>query len=161
MNPFQIFISKFYEVVIIALTAFLLLVVIGFGIQSWRLDRLEATHQAYIDNQDMLLAQAQADAAAESKRLTEKALEAERNYNVQIKQISTDARAADAAVVSLSKQLSESKRRLHNATKETIIEYVNTGSDVLEDVLTECRAVAKAADEHAADAKRLIESWPE
>ncbi len=126
-----------------------------------KLNKLEATHQAYIDNQDMLLAQAQADAARKEKDMAQKALEAERNYNVQIKQISADAVAAKSAANSLSKQLDKAKSRVPSASTKTIIEYVDTSSDVLEHCVAEYREVAKAADEHAADAKRLIEAWPE
>lgn len=38
----QTFIAKFYEAVIIVLTAFLLLVLIGFGVQTWRASHWKA-----------------------------------------------------------------------------------------------------------------------
>ena len=61
---------------------------------------------------------------------------------------------------SLSKQLKVANSRLSSASKETIIEYTNTNSDILEKCITEYQEVAKAADGHAADAEKLIESWP-
>ena len=41
----QAFIAKFYEAVIIALTAFLLLAVVGFGVQTWRVNHWESKAQ--------------------------------------------------------------------------------------------------------------------
>ena len=63
--------------------------------------------------------------------------------------------------MTLDNLIAKAKSRLPSATNEAKTKYIIAGSDVLEDVLTECRAVAKAADEHAADAKRLIDAWPE
>ena len=45
-------------------------------------------------------------------------------------------------------------------SKETIIEYTNTNSDILEKYIAEYQEVAEKADGHAADAERLIEAWP-
>ncbi|QQC86891.1 hypothetical protein I9054_011075 [Acinetobacter bereziniae] len=45
--------------------------------------------------------------------------------------------------------------------KETIIEYTNTNSDILQNCITEYRTVAEKADGHAADAERLMGEWPE
>ncbi len=46
-----------------------LLIVLGYANSlKGQLNKLEATHQAYIDNQEMLLAQAKADAARKEKQ---------------------------------------------------------------------------------------------
>ncbi|WP_335955387.1 hypothetical protein [Acinetobacter guillouiae] len=48
---------------------------------------------------------------------------------------------------------------MSRASKETIIEYTNTNSDILENCITEYRAVASATNGHAVDAERLREEW--
>ena len=60
---------------------------------------------------------------------------------------------------SLSKQLKVANSRLSSASKETIIEYTNTNSDILEKCIVEYRTVAEKADGHAADAERLRDAW--
>lgn len=64
-------------------------------------------------------------------------------------------------ILSLSKQLDQAKRRVPTATTKTIIEYIDTSSDVLKECAIEITTVARAADAHAADAKRLSDAWPE
>lgn len=162
------FLAKFYEAVIIALAAFLLLVVIGLGIQSWRVNHyqaeytlLDAKFKIEVAEANAATENAIADAAVKEKLMAQKLLDAERNYNVQIQKITADARAADFAADSLSKQLDQAKKRVPSATVKTVIEYVDTSSDVLKQCVAEYRLVARAADEHAADAKRLSDAWLE
>ncbi|MDV2442052.1 hypothetical protein QR665_21895, partial [Acinetobacter gerneri] len=93
------------------------------------------------------------------KQWSDQLLKAEQNYNAKLKQIQTDADTARDSANSLSKQLKTANSRLSSASKETIIEYTNSNSNILENCITEYRAVAKAADGHAADARRLSESW--
>ncbi|WP_347461010.1 hypothetical protein ABEF79_06125 [Acinetobacter sp. ANC 7454] len=81
----QAFIAKFYEAVIIFLAAFLLLVLIGFGVQTWRanhwkekfsgadaacVERINKVNQAYQDALDSWKAKV---------FIVENELEAERN----------------------------------------------------------------------------------
>ena len=105
-------------------------------------------------------AKAKADSAIKEKQWSEQQLKAEQNYNAKIKQIESDSRIASTSADSLSKQLKVANSRLSSASKETIIEYSNTNSDILEKCITEYRTVAEKADGHAADAEKLIESWP-
>lgn len=162
------FLAKFYEAVIIVLTAFLLLAVIGLGIQSWRVNHyqteyrlLDAKYKTEIAEANVATEKAIADAAVKEQLMAQKLLDAEKEYSAQIQKITADARAADLAADRLSKQLSEAKKRVPSATVKTVIEYVDTSSDVLKKCVAEYRLVAKAADEHAADARRLSEAWPE
>lgn len=106
------------------------------------------------------IAKAQTEKARLEKQYSENLLKAEQNAIEKIKAANADARSADLAANSLSKQLDKAKRNLPSASTKTIIEYVNTGSDVLEECGIEATRLAKAADGHAIDAKRLSEAWP-
>ncbi|WP_139851371.1 hypothetical protein [Acinetobacter pullicarnis] len=105
-------------------------------------------------------AKARADAVVKERQYSENLLKAEQNAIEKIKAANADAHSADLAANSLSKQLDKAKRNLPSASTKTIIEYVNTGSDVLEECGIEATRLAKAADGHAIDAKRLSEAWP-
>lgn len=122
---------------------------------------LKQQHADYITQQQLAAEKAKVQAAQNERRWAEKITQAEQNYNAKVKQIQSDADSARSSADSLSKQLSIAKQRLSTAPRETIIEYSNTGSDVLERCITEYRAVAQKANEHAADAERLIMMWPE
>lgn len=161
------FISKFYEAVIIFLAAFLLLVLIGFGVQTWRLSGLQddyalldSKYQTDLAKAEALTEKAKAEAIAIENKWSAKLLTAEIQHREDIKHIIADSNSAKSAIDRLSKQIDTASSRMSTATRETIIEYTNASGVVLEKCVNEYRAVAQRADEHAADAKRLNESWP-
>ena len=161
------FIAKFYEAVIIILAAFLLLVLIGLGVQTWRAstwqkyyDTLDAKYQTDLAKAEALTEKAKADALAKEKQWSEKLLKVEIQHREDIKHIIADSNSAKSAIDRLSKQIDTASSRMSTATRETIIEYTNASGVVLEKCVNEYRTVAQRADEHAADAKRLNESWP-
>ena len=163
----QAFLAKFYETVIIAMAVFLLLAITALGIQSWRVNHfkseytlLNAKYKTEVAEAKALAEQAKTSAALKEKQWSEQQLKAEQNYNAKIKQIESDADLAQSNADSLSKQLKIATSRLPSATKETIVEYTNTNSDILENCITEYRTVAEKADGHAADAERLRDAWP-
>ncbi|MBJ9984415.1 hypothetical protein IAE19_03035 [Acinetobacter sp. S40] len=121
---------------------------------------LKQQHADYIIQQQLAAEKAKVQAAQQERRWAEQITQAEQNYNVKIKKIQSDVSAAQSAAISLSKQLSTAKQRMPTASRETIIEYTNTNSDILESCITEYRNVAQKADEHAADAERLSNAWP-
>jgi len=149
-------ISKWREI-LIGLLAFLL--IICLALLNHKTGQIEKYKQTEIILQAEN-AKAKTSAALKEKQWSEQQLKAEQNYNAKIKQIKSDADIAQSSADSLSKQLKIAGSRLPSASKETIIEYTNTNSDILEKCITEYRAVAKAADEHSIDAERLIEIWP-
>ncbi|WP_315075500.1 hypothetical protein [Acinetobacter guillouiae] len=149
-------ISKWREI-LIGLLAFLLLICLA--LLNHKTGQIEKYKHAEIVLQAEN-AKAKADSAIKEKQWAEQQLKAEQNYNAKIKQIESDSRLANAGANSLSKQLKIANNRLPSATKETIIEYTNTNSDILEKCVTEYRTVAEKADGHAADAERLMEAWP-
>lgn len=122
---------------------------------------LKQQHADYITQQELAAEKAKVQAAQNERRWAEQITQAEQNYNAKIKKIKSDADSARSSADSLSKQLSIAKQRLSAAPRETVIEYSNTNSDVLESCITEYRLMAQKADEHAADAERLIMMWPE
>jgi len=161
------FIAKFYEAVIIFLAAFLLLALIGLGVQTWRAstwqkyyDTLDAKYQTDLAKAEALTEKAKVDALVKEKQWSEKLLNAEIQHREDIKHIIADCNSAKSAIDRLSKQIDTASSRMSTATRETIIEYTNASGVVLEKCVNEYRAVAQRADEHAADAKRLNESWP-
>ena len=162
------FIAKFYEAVIIFLAAFLLLVLIGLCVQTWRAstwqkyyDTLDAKYQTDLAKAEALTEKAKADALSKEKQWSEKLLKAEIQHREDIKHIITDSNSAKSAIDRLSKQIDTASSRMSTATRETIIEYSNASGVVLEKCVNEYRTVAQRADEHAADAKRLSDAWPD
>ena len=164
----QAFIAKFYEAVIISLAAFLLLALIGFGVQTWRVSSwqddyasLDAKYKTDLAVAEALTEKAKADAIAKEKQWSEKLLKAEIQHSEDIKQIIADSNSAKSAIDRLSKQIDTASSRMSTATRETIIEYASASGVVLEKCVNEYRTVAQRADEHAADAKRLSDAWPD
>ena len=104
--------------------------------------------------------------AKEQKAITEKAwsdkyIEVEQNAIKKIQDANAAARNADLAASGLSKQLSEANKRLSAASRQTIIEYTITNSELLEACTAEYRSMAEKADGHAIDVERLSGSWAE
>ncbi|WP_353171350.1 hypothetical protein [Acinetobacter rudis] len=122
--------------------------------------KAEANHKTELANSQALTEKAKAETAVKEKQWSEQLLKAEQNYNVKIKQVMADATRAQSAANSLSKQLDTAKSRLSTAPRETIIKYVNTSSDILQECVAEYRTMAEAADGHAIDIGRLSEGWP-
>lgn len=163
----QVFLAKFYEAIICILMALFLIVSIGLGVQTWRLssiqsnyELLDAKYQTDLAKSEALTEKAKADAIKTEKEWSEKLLTAEINHNEQVQKILADSNDAKSAIDRLSKQINTASSRMSTATKETIIEYANTSGDILEKCVNEYRTMAQRADEHAADAKRLSDSWP-
>ncbi|WP_228199858.1 MULTISPECIES: hypothetical protein [Acinetobacter] len=163
----QAFLAKFYGTVIITMAVFLLLALIGFGVQTWRVSAwqddyalLDAKYKTDVAKAEALTEKAKADAVAKEKQWSEKLLKAEIQHREDIKQIIADSNSAKSAIDRLSKQIDTASNRMSTATRETIIEYASASSVVLEKCVNEYRTVAQRADEHAADAKRLSDAWP-
>ncbi len=128
--------------------------------QAGQIKTLKQLHADYITQQQLATEKAKVQAAQQKKVWSEKITQAEQNYNAKIKQIQSDADSARSSANSLSKQLSIAKQRVSTAPRETVIEYADSSSDIFESCISEYRAVAQKADEHAADAERLIKAWP-
>ena len=106
------------------------------------------------------IAKAQTEKARLEKQYSENLLKAEQNAIEKIKAANADAHSADLAANSLSKQLDKAKRNLPSASTKTIIEYIDTSSDVLEHCVAEYRTMAKSCDAERIDKERLSDGWP-
>lgn len=129
--------------------------------QAGQIKTLKQQHADYITQQQLAAEKAKVQAAQRERRWADQIAQAEQNYNAKLKQIQSDADSARSSADSLSKQLASAKQRVSRAPRETIVEYADTNSDILESCITEYRGVAQKADEHAADAERLTKAWPE
>ena len=153
--------AKFWRECIIVVLAFLLLICLFIqNHQAAEIKDQKQQHADYITQQKLAVEKAKIQAAQHERRWAEQITQAEQNYNVKIKQVQSDAIAAQSSANSLSKQLASAKQRLSTASRETVIEYADSSSDILESCITEYRNVAQKADEHAADAERLSNAWP-
>lgn len=153
--------AKFWRECIIAVLAFLLLICLFIqNHQAAEIKDQKRLHADYVTQQEIAAEKSKTQAAQQEQKWAEQITQAEQNYNAKIKQINADAIAAQSSANSLSKQLASAKQRLSTASRETVIEYADSSSDILESCITEYRNVAQKADEHAADAERLSNAWP-
>lgn len=152
---------KYWRECIIVFLAFLLLICMFIqNHQAAEIKDQKQQHADYVTQQEIAAEKSKTQAAQQEQKWAEQITQAEQNYNAKIKQINADAIAAQSSANSLSKQLSIAKQRLSTASRETVIEYADSSSDILESCITEYRNVAQKADEHAADAERLSNAWP-
>ena len=163
----QEIIAKFYQVIILVLLAIILVLSIFGGVQTWRASSLktdyqllDAKYKTEVAEAKALTEQAKAEARTKEKEWSDKLLEAEKAHNAKMQEIIIDVNNAKSAVNSMSKQLDTATKRMSTASKETIIEYANTNSDILKECIGQYQWVAEQADKHAADAKRLSDAWP-
>lgn len=129
--------------------------------QVGQIKNLKQQHADYITQQQLAAEKAKVQAAQQERRWAEQITKAEQNYNAKIKQIQSDADSARSSADSLSKQIASAKQRMSTAPREAIVEYADSSSDILEACTAEYQFMAQKADEHAADAERLSEAWPE
>ena len=154
--------AKFWRECIIVFLAFLLLICMFVqNHQAGQIKTLEQQRADYIIQQKLAAEKSKTQAAQQEQKWAEQITQAEQNYNVKIKQVQSDAIAAQSSANSLSKQLSIAKQRLSTASRETVIEYADSSSDILESCITEYRKMAGNADAERLDKEKLIEAWPE
>ena len=154
--------AKFWRECIIAVLAFLLLICLFIqNHQAAEIKDQKQQHADYIIQQKLAAEKSKTQAAQQEQKWAEQITQAEQNYNAKIKQINADAIAAQSSANSLSKQLASAKQRLSTASRETVIEYADSSSDILESCITEYRKMAGNADAERLDKEKLIEAWPE
>lgn len=159
------FLAQFYKAVIVVLLALLALAVAFGAWKHFALERSESQREADIAKAikpyEDAIDQAQKEKVTIMQTWSAKIIEVEQNAIKKIQDANAAARSADLAVSGLSKQLGEANKRLSTASKETIIEYTFTNSELLEACTAEYRGMAEKADGHAIDVDRLSEAWPE
>ena len=162
------FLAKFYQIIILVLLVIILVLSIFIGVQTWRTSSLKTNYQLLdakykteVAEAKALTEQAKAEAKTKEKQWSDQLLEAEKSHNAKMQEIITDVHHAQSAVSRMSKQLDTATSRMSTATKETLIEYANTNSDLFKACIGEYQYVAEQADKHATDAKRLSDAWVE
>lgn len=88
-------------------------------------------------------------------------LESERNANKNLQVALAAASDSALAVDRLSKQISDTDKRLSTGSSQALIEYAKTCNSVLETMADRGGAIAAAADGHAIDAEKLDQAWPQ
>lgn len=153
--------TKYWRECIIVALAFLLLICLFIqNHQAAEIKDQKQQHADYITQQQLATERAKVQAAQQEKVWSEKITKAEQNYNAKIKQIRSDATAAQSSANSLSKQLNEANKRLSAASRETSDEYCATLGNVFERSIEEYTKMARYADEHRANEERLSDAWP-
>lgn len=108
----------------------------------------------------LALAGATRDALAKTIALQEKANAAERKHQSRLADLRRDADRARSVADGLRNDLSAARNTLPNASCGSVRDYASTVSGILSDCADTARGMAEAADRHAADSVKLLESWP-
>lgn len=108
--------------------------------------------ETYKKDQKVALLEAQKEAKDKEIQLLNQQNAIEVKYNEKIKNLQVDVVKSNAAVSSLSKQLSDNKTKLSTITPNEISTYTKSLSDVFLDSTTKYRNMAEEADN-----KRLAE----
>lgn len=156
--------GKFYKYIILGLMIFIFGYVFYANFLAGKLANAEtvktkAVADAVKPYQDAL-DQAEEEKATIMQTWSAKIIEVEQNAIKQIQAANIDARNAQFSADGMSKQLSEANKRLSSASKQTIINYATTNSELLESCATEYRILAEKADGHVIDVERLSDAWP-
>lgn len=129
----------------------------GWTAQGWRADaRLSKLQQAHAKEQ----AAQQTQALADYQRMEQTKNDAIQKAQARSEYLQTVAGAAAAAADSLRKQLAGVPARIATASRAAVDEYAATAGELLGACTAEYRAVAAAADGHAADVRTLTAAWP-
>ncbi|WP_151832883.1 hypothetical protein [Acinetobacter ursingii] len=153
--------AKYWRECIIVVLAFLLLICLFIqNHQAAEIKDQKQQHADYIIQQKLAAEKSKTQAAQQEQKWAEQITQAEQNYNVKIKQVQSDAIAAQSSANSLSKQLSIAKQRLSTASRETSDEYCATLGNVFERSIEEYTKMARYADEHRVNEEKLSEAWP-
>ncbi|MBW4067223.1 hypothetical protein H8000_06830 [Acinetobacter baumannii] len=129
--------------------------------KSHQIDLLES-QKTLAETQRDLLASKRANEVHEVEQAwSQELLESERNANKNLQVALAAASDSALAVDRLSKQISDTNKRLSSGTHEAIVEYGKTCNFVLKTMADRGGKIAAAADGHAIDAERLDQAWPQ
>ncbi|MBC6785667.1 hypothetical protein CKN53_04120 [Acinetobacter baumannii] len=129
--------------------------------KSHQIDLLESQKTLAETQRDLLASQRANEVHEVEQAWSQELLESERNANKNLQVALAAASDSALAVDRLSKQISDSDKRLSTGSNQAIIEYAKTCNFVLETMADRGGAIAKSADEHAIDAERLDQAWPQ
>lgn len=129
--------------------------------KSHQIDLLESQKNLAETQRDLLASQRANEVHEVEQAWSQELLESERNANKNLQVALAAASDSALAVDRLSKQISDTNKRLSSGTHEAIVEYGKTCNFVLKTMADRGGAIAAAADGHAIDAERLDQAWPQ
>lgn len=129
--------------------------------KSHQIDLLESQKTLAETQRDFLASQRANEVHEVEQAWSQELLESERNANKNLQVALAAASDSALAVDRLSKQISDTNKRLSSGTHEAIVEYGKTCNFVLKTMADRGGAIAAAADGHAIDAERLDQAWPQ
>ncbi len=148
-------------IVMVALAISLAFSIISCTGKSHQIDLL-TSQKALAETQRDLARSESAAASLETEKVwAHQLLESEQNANKNLQVALAAASDSALAVDRLSKQISDTDKRLSTGSNQALIEYAKTCNSVLETMADRGGAIAKSADEHAIDAERLDQAWPQ
>ena len=127
--------------------------------KSHQIDLLESQKTLAETQRDLLASQRANEVHEVEQAWSQELLESERNANKNLQVALAAASDSALAVDRLSKQISDTNKRLSSGTHEAIVEYGKTCNFVLKTMADRGGAIAAAADGHAIDAERLDQAW--
>lgn len=148
-------------IVIAALAIALAFSVTSCTSKSHQIDLLESQKNLAETQRDLLASQRANEVHEVEQAWSQELLESERNANKNLQVALAAASDSALAVDRLSKQISDTNKRLSSGTHEAIVEYGKTCNFVLKTMADRGGAIAAAADGHAIDAERLDQAWPQ
>lgn len=129
--------------------------------KSHQIDLLESQKTLAETQRDLVASQHANEVHEVEQAWSQDLLESERNANKNLQVALAAASDSALAVDRLSKQISDTDKRLSTGSNQAIIEYAKTCNSVLETMADRGGTIAKSADEHAIDAERLDQAWPQ
>ena len=129
--------------------------------KSHQIDLLESQKTLAETQRDLLASQRANEVHEVEQAWSQELLESERNANKNLQVALAAASDSALAVDRLSKQISDTDKRLSTGSNQALIEYAKTCNSVLETMADRGGEIAKSADEHAIDAERLDQAWPQ
>ena len=148
-------------IVMAALAIALAFSVTSCASKSHQIDLLKTQTTLAETQRDLVRTQAAAASLETEKIWADQLLESERNANKNLQVAVAAASDSALAVDRLSKQVSDTDKRMSTASSEALVEYGKTCNSVLNTMAERGRTISKAADAHAIDAERLDQAWPQ
>ena len=148
-------------IVMAALAIALAFSVISCTSKSHQIDLLESQKTLAETQRDLVASQHANEVHEVEQAWSQDILESERNANKNLQAALAAASDSALAVDRLSKQISDTDKRLSTGSNQALIEYAKTCNFVLKTMADRGGAIAAAADGHAIDAERLDQAWPQ
>jgi hypothetical protein len=148
-------------IVMVALAISLAFSIISCTSKSHQIDLLESQKTLAETQRDLVASQHANEVHEVEQAWSQDLLESERNANKNLQAALAAASDSALAVDRLSKQISDTDKRLSTGSSQAIIEYAKTCNFVLKTMADRGGKIAAAADGHAIDAERLDQAWPQ